>query len=199
MVASETKLFPSWSSDKSIDISSDLDDARGKGCACHYAKKRQWGRLRDFLLRVKSTQLNFEDVDAEGQTLLHIVCSHQPPIDIVKSVINMFPAMTDAIDAAQRTPLHEAVACSASMEVVKFLVNSNQKCTAFKDADGKTPLMFVCEEIGQIDEKWELGDADELEAERRLLYLCDLAEVLVVRSATTSKNVKRNSVASRSA
>eukprot|EP00567_Pseudictyota_dubia_P013009 CAMPEP_0197458164 /NCGR_PEP_ID=MMETSP1175-20131217/47927_1 /TAXON_ID=1003142 /ORGANISM="Triceratium dubium, Strain CCMP147" /LENGTH=90 /DNA_ID=CAMNT_0042992719 /DNA_START=10 /DNA_END=279 /DNA_ORIENTATION=+ len=47
-----------------------------------------------------------------------------------------------------------------------------------KDADGKTPLMLVRQEIGDIciDKRMWL-DASEMD--RRLLYLCDLAQGLV--------------------
>eukprot|EP00567_Pseudictyota_dubia_P014090 CAMPEP_0197436634 /NCGR_PEP_ID=MMETSP1175-20131217/4060_1 /TAXON_ID=1003142 /ORGANISM="Triceratium dubium, Strain CCMP147" /LENGTH=231 /DNA_ID=CAMNT_0042965969 /DNA_START=182 /DNA_END=877 /DNA_ORIENTATION=+ len=171
MVASAMKLFPSWSSGISA-----IDDARGKAYAFRCAKKRQWGRLRDLLLRVESTQLGLADVDADGRTLLHVVCSHEPPLDVVTGVAHKFPTMTDATDATQRTPLHEAVTHDASMEVVKFLAKTKPECTTMKDANGKTPLMLVCQEIGQIEDRQWL-DASQME--RRLLYLCDLANSLV--------------------
>uniref|UniRef100_A0A7R9VMQ9 Uncharacterized protein n=1 Tax=Pseudictyota dubia TaxID=2749911 RepID=A0A7R9VMQ9_9STRA len=166
-------------SDKSLE-SSDNDDARGKAYAFRCAENRQWGNLRDLLLRPESAQLgSLEDVDADGRTLLHVVCSNEPPLDVVKSVTNRFPTMTDATDDARRTPLHEAVSSGASTEVVKFLVESGPECTTRKDADGKTPLVLVTQEIGRIDDELELRHEDELEIERRLLYLCDLAESLV--------------------
>eukprot|EP00567_Pseudictyota_dubia_P009368 CAMPEP_0197440046 /NCGR_PEP_ID=MMETSP1175-20131217/6641_1 /TAXON_ID=1003142 /ORGANISM="Triceratium dubium, Strain CCMP147" /LENGTH=183 /DNA_ID=CAMNT_0042970075 /DNA_START=101 /DNA_END=652 /DNA_ORIENTATION=- len=167
-------------SDKSLEIS-DNDDARGKAYAFRCAENRQWGSLRDLMARPESAQLgSLEDVDADGRTLLHVVCSNEPPLDVVKSVTNAFPTMTDAADAiARRTPLHVAVASGASTEVVKFLVESRPECTTRKDADGKTPLVLVTQEIGRIDDELELRHEDELEIERRLLYLCDLAESLV--------------------
>eukprot|EP00567_Pseudictyota_dubia_P007353 CAMPEP_0197437876 /NCGR_PEP_ID=MMETSP1175-20131217/5012_1 /TAXON_ID=1003142 /ORGANISM="Triceratium dubium, Strain CCMP147" /LENGTH=273 /DNA_ID=CAMNT_0042967501 /DNA_START=212 /DNA_END=1033 /DNA_ORIENTATION=- len=180
MVASAMKLFPSWSSDRFLDTG-DMDEGRGKAYACRYARKRQWGHLRDLLLRVEYAQLSLEGVvDAiDGQTLLHVVCSHDPPLDVVTTLTDMFPALIDAADAIRRTPLHVAVENGASLEVVGFLVKSKPACAMLKDEDGKTPLMLVCQEIGELDDKDEARYFDDaFEADRRLLYLCDVAQSL---------------------
>lgn len=179
-MASTVNVFR-WSSESSLNCNGDIDDVRGK--AYKYIEKHQWENLRKLLNCVDLSDLGLTYVDKNGRNLLHTVCSNEPPLDVVKRIVIVMPAMLDATDWFNRSPLHEAVRHDASPEVAKFLVESMPECAMIRDADGRTPLMLACCQMGQFE-----GDRPyfasalhrRIEEERWLLHMCRLGHELAV-------------------
>jgi len=112
--------------------------------------------------------------DFNGMTLLHAVARYDPPVDLLKNMIQLYPSALRSEDCLGRTPLHVAAGSGASPWVIKLLVCSFPGACSLQDEDGRTALHFVC------DTSCELFEDDE-PTERRPPGL-DVVKVLLAGS-----------------
>lgn len=152
-------------------------EPNARASASEYIRNVRWQLLRDLLLSVEranaacacpgsecSHDLAEEDTST-GRTVLHeVLREKKPPIDVVRTILRMFPEMAAIRDDGGHSPLHLAVEFEASMNVLQNLVKANPKSVEVRDGRSRTALMQACERIGALDKSegapW--GDAEEL-------------------------------------
>lgn len=81
----------------------------------------------------------------EQASLLHIICSSDPPSPMVDIVIEKYPPLLSYRDHVDRLPLHIACQYGASPEVIRLLIGCHMRACMEKDAVGKLPLHIACE------------------------------------------------------
>jgi hypothetical protein len=104
-------------------------------------------------------------------TLLHLVCTLNPPIQLVEKIVWSKPEMINVLNVSNQSALHLAAAWGASPEVITCLLCQNPlNLASSKDSRQKTPLHYACEcgpsQYGQYAE-----DNDEN-------FLCQVVEAL---------------------
>eukprot|EP00586_Coscinodiscus_wailesii_P007478 CAMPEP_0172492436 /NCGR_PEP_ID=MMETSP1066-20121228/23597_1 /TAXON_ID=671091 /ORGANISM="Coscinodiscus wailesii, Strain CCMP2513" /LENGTH=884 /DNA_ID=CAMNT_0013262073 /DNA_START=217 /DNA_END=2871 /DNA_ORIENTATION=+ len=76
-------------------------------------------------------------------TALHFVCmSHDPPLDVVKKLIEFSPESVSWADSKSWIPLHYACAHESSKEVLQELIAAYPDGKKERDRLGRTPLHF---------------------------------------------------------
>jgi hypothetical protein len=91
---------------------------------------------------------------AKQQNALHLVCEVDPPFDIVKRIIEIYPKLAKQKDIHGQFPLHTLVARGiTSLSVLKIIIDryifAMEKC----DNKGMTPLMLACRDMIPDDER----------------------------------------------
>jgi len=79
-----------------------------------------------------------------GANILHIALCNDPPIDIVESILEVFPDTPFLADSVGRYPLHIASSLGQSTEIVVMIAKAYRHACLKQDLDGKTPLHFAC-------------------------------------------------------
>eukprot|EP00957_Ditylum_brightwellii_P185480 14122500-Ditylum_brightwellii.AAC.1 len=75
---------------------------------------------------------------------LHRICSLQPPVDVVKSLIDAYPHAISAKETVfQRLPIHIAIQYEASADVIKLLLSCYPMGAMIKDNLGRLPLHYA--------------------------------------------------------
>eukprot|EP00986_Skeletonema_menzelii_P006654 scaffold2532_cov79-Skeletonema_menzelii.AAC.15 len=87
-----------------------------------------------------------------GMTLLHAVVRYNPPLDVVRRMIDLCPDQLAAKDCLGRTPLHVAAGSSAEPRLIKLIANAYPASCDATDEDGKTPLHFACDSSCELFE-----------------------------------------------
>lgn len=93
--------------------------------------------------------------DADGQSLLHFCLRKNPPLKIVRKMMEMLPNRVTALretDCYGRTPLHVAAAFNADPMVIKYLANAHPEACTTPDQDGRTPLHLACDSSSCSDD-----------------------------------------------
>jgi len=80
-----------------------------------------------------------------GENILHDVCRHQPPLDVVETLLAGLRhrrrcVTTSGIDERGQTPLHVAADTGASPKVIDALVRADPCPASMGDAEGRSPL-----------------------------------------------------------
>ena len=81
---------------------------------------------------------NYVDSLAQNWTLLHVVCSKNPPVNVVKILLDIIPTSPAncynhlALDWSNRYPLHIVLQFGGSIDVIKLLVNADYKRETLK-------------------------------------------------------------------
>ena len=78
-------------------------------------------------------------ITMQGMTLLHAVIRHDPPLSLLKKMIELYPDAVKAKDCLGRTPLHVAAGSGAKAELVKILVVASPQTCTIQDVDSRTP------------------------------------------------------------
>jgi len=95
-------------------------------------------------------------------TLLHLVCTLNPPVQFVQRILSHKPAYSSLTNNMEQTPLHLACAYGASPQVVQCLLKHNKKLAGRLDHRGRTPLHVLCEiGIAKEDEEEEYLDLED--------------------------------------
>ena len=104
-------------------------------------KRRQWLTVSNLLTS------NVDELrhPANNDSILHVACKHQPPIQVVKKMVNVSPDLASLINFDGHSPLHVAAQNGASPEVICFLCLSYPDTSEFQDIKGRTPLHLACE------------------------------------------------------
>lgn len=114
-----------------------------------YIIRRKWRSLHRFL-RTREGKEQVKQTDPFGLTILSICVAHDPPIEIIRQIIDIQPTIVNASDDMGLSPLHMACKCGASSEIVTTLVQCHGKADAI-DFSGRTPLHytvhFLCEPL----------------------------------------------------
>ena len=99
-----------------------------------------------------------------GANILHIALFNDPPIDIVESILEVFPETPFLADSVGRYPLHIASSLGLSTEIVVMIAKAYRHACLKQDLDGKTPLHFACSlELTLYEEEdIHLGNMKEL-------------------------------------
>jgi len=112
-------------------------------------RQKEWRKFRKML---KSTAKRKKIIDRTKnwrddmhRNILHILCEHQPPHDIAKKVIDIFPQFAAATDKDLRTPLHVAIVSVTNIFVVECLLASHLESGEMMDVAGRTPLSLAAE------------------------------------------------------
>lgn len=80
----------------------------------------------------------------QQESLLHVLCRHHPPLDVVDLFCGIHPPSVSQPNSLRRTPLHVAVAHGASSKVIKCLLSHCADAASMKDSQGRTPLHLAC-------------------------------------------------------
>lgn len=87
----------------------------------------------------------------ERVTVLHLVLQRRPPLDVVKTLIDICPqAVHEPSIPSQELPLHYALRCSypstiQRREVIELLLKVHPESIAAVTANGQTPLHVACQ------------------------------------------------------
>jgi len=96
-----------------------------------------------------------------GNTALHLVCQHNPPIDIVQKLLDANPHAVQKKNLAGEIPLHLATGHNlASLEVIDLLVKTDRKTVGVPSNSLKqTALHQACTFHAPLDVIYLLIDA----------------------------------------
>jgi hypothetical protein len=127
-----------------------------------FASTRSWGQLRTMLKIIPEPELRrtikevgqLKSLKAKQQNALHLLCKVDPPFDIVKRIIEIYPKLAKQKDIHGHFPLHTVVARGiTSLSVLEIIIDryifAMEKC----DNKGMTPLMLACRDMSPNDEK----------------------------------------------
>jgi ankyrin repeat protein len=115
----------------------------------YLARKQMWGSILRLLeengvsaLEDKGTASVHLTYDNHGGgNILHIMCEHHPPANVVNHVAGTFPLLTMQLNEQKQTPLHVAAAFGASPRIIATLLKHGGSSPArMRDAKGHTPL-----------------------------------------------------------
>eukprot|EP00567_Pseudictyota_dubia_P012555 CAMPEP_0197449262 /NCGR_PEP_ID=MMETSP1175-20131217/20710_1 /TAXON_ID=1003142 /ORGANISM="Triceratium dubium, Strain CCMP147" /LENGTH=251 /DNA_ID=CAMNT_0042981327 /DNA_START=72 /DNA_END=828 /DNA_ORIENTATION=+ len=104
-------------------------------------EERQWDKFLQLM------DAGHVTVDSETN-LLHTLCAHRPPNNIVELVLARNPRLVSSRDSLHRTPLHVAIEHGASSGVIRRLLSVDPYSAELKDSQGRTPLIVACHEFG---------------------------------------------------
>jgi hypothetical protein len=82
-------------------------------------------------------------LDRRGGSCLHAACAKDPPILVVKSILQACRRNGEVVlerDKSGRTPLLIAISCSARLPVIETLLQSSQRSATVHDHLGHLPL-----------------------------------------------------------
>ena len=80
-----------------------------------------------------------------GMTLLHACVRFNPPLPILKKMIQIYLRALVGEDCLGRTPLHVAAGSGVSPSIIKLLTVNYPEACNIQDEDGRTPLLFACD------------------------------------------------------
>ena len=91
--------------------------------------------------------------DDKGALPLHYACGanhngiigHRQSYDVIKALLEAYPATAEVKDRDNMTPLHFALWEGYSSEIVKMLFDSYPAAAEAKDSNNKTPLHWALE------------------------------------------------------
>ena len=95
-----------------------------------------------------------------GMTLLHAAVRFDPPISVLKQMIQIYPQALMGEDCLGRTPLHVAAGSGASPLIIKLLTMNYPQACSIQDEDGRTPLLFACDTSCELFEDDEASPRD---------------------------------------
>jgi ankyrin repeat protein len=105
-----------------------------------------WERVRRWLWANPDMAQRQQAAEIRGvndATCLHIVCKlHNPPEDIVQSLVEASHDVVYSLDNHGWLPLHHACANGASHEVIKILLDAYPAGKVTQDTQNRTPLHF---------------------------------------------------------
>jgi len=93
-----------------------------------------------------------------GMTLLHACVRFNPPLPILKKMIQIYPRALVGEDCLGRTPLHVAAGSGVSPSIIKLLTVNYPEACNIQDEDGRTPLLFACDTSCELFEDEGGGD-----------------------------------------
>ena len=110
-----------------------------------------WIKFIDSLTELEGTSVqlrkcifhNYVNDERQKQTLLHEVCSKNPPAIVVKILLDLIPPSPLnnynhlALDIDNKYPLHRIVENGGSIDVIKLLINADHKRTTLKMIEDK--------------------------------------------------------------
>ena len=101
-----------------------------------------------------------ECAEFNGMTLLHATVRFDPPISVLKQMIQIYPQALMGEDCLGRTPLHVAAGSGASPLIIKLLTMNYPQACSIQDEDGRTPLLFACDTSCELFEDDEASPRD---------------------------------------
>lgn len=113
--------------------------------------KQKWGKARRFL-KTRAGIQHARQTDGYGVCALSIALANRPPVDIVKTLLEIEPALSLKVDRCGMIPLHMACRCGASFAVIKTLLEHDKGASAqVVDLQKKSPLhysaKYICEPL----------------------------------------------------
>lgn len=113
--------------------------------------KQKWGKVRRFL-KTKGGVQQARQTDGYGVCALSIALANTPPVDVVKNLLEIEPALSLKVDRCGMIPLHMACRCGASYAVIKTLLEHDKGASAqVVDLQKKSPLhysaKYICEPL----------------------------------------------------
>jgi hypothetical protein len=117
---------------------------------CMLMYEREWDGVYDALFDERTGEplpsskvLHFESNC--GETLLHVMCRYQPPLEMVELVVETWPFLTSKVVASrQQTALHLACEFGSRSDIVKYLLQKFGEATMMPDVNGRVPLHLAC-------------------------------------------------------
>ena len=111
---------------------------------------REWDSFRSSALSSRDIFYHLDSAvsscsQLNGMTVLHAVVRYNPPLDVVKQIIEYCPDMPAARDCLNRTPLHVAAGSGASAGLLNILARAYPEACDVQDDGGKTPLHVACD------------------------------------------------------
>lgn len=90
-------------------------------------------------------------IDPQGRVLLHDLCKHEIPLEIVELMVRLCPAALHHVDRVGRLPLHYAVEKQCSSEMVQVFLEGFPGAVMLRDKQGRLPLFLACESRASLD------------------------------------------------
>jgi len=173
--------------DLSSPIFSDQSDN-----AIKLISEKKWDEVSKTLPYIKfQSILNFNVKCSKDCTschgLLHHACRFQPPLFIVKKIINNFSEDVYELDCLNRLPLHIAIENGASFDVVNYLLRINPYAANRTCYNDNYPLHLAFLELRK-----KLAELSENEEQKA--YMRNLNKILnlLCRTSPTSIQSKNN-------
>lgn len=108
-------------------------------------EQKQWHKVVKYIQSHDDVLDSFQD----NGSLLHYVCRHQAPLELIVEVVKKFPSLLSRIDSNGRSPLHLAAKYGASPDIIEFLCSKQRSVAGIQDSIGKTPLHWACESYSE--------------------------------------------------
>jgi len=111
--------------------------------------QKEWECVRSLLLCEEEHETLFsgsieQDKFCSKGNILHALCRHQPPLDIVKDVAQRWPKFVKQQDDFGQLPLHTAALFGAKSDIVKYLLDLFPVAALKSDVSGRLPLHHAC-------------------------------------------------------
>ena len=104
-------------------------------------EKKQWSLLRNYISTGSANLILFEN----NESLLHQVCRHQPPLSLIRYMIEKNSKLLYTTNSFGHSPLHVSIQNATSPEIIDFLCSSSPDMAGMKDHMEKTPLHIACD------------------------------------------------------
>jgi ankyrin repeat protein len=101
------------------------------------ARMQHWSQI---LARSPVRRREAKYQDADGLLALHWACSGGPPVDVVKALLQSYPAAARHVDSDGSAPLHFAAHYGGSPSVIHALIHEYPEASSLKDKFGRTAL-----------------------------------------------------------
>jgi hypothetical protein len=111
--------------------------------------KRKWKKLRSALkTKAGADQVISGCASGIPRSVLNVALTSKAPVDIIRTMLNIYPSISLISDEFGYLPVHIACACGASADIVELLVaHDNGASARALTKDGNSPLHCIVENI----------------------------------------------------
>lgn len=94
--------------------------------------------------------IRYINAEVNMTTALHAICEHNdPPIDIIRRMLDLYPLAAQVVDTDQQIPLTYACRKRAPADVIQLLIDTYPAGKTHKDLKGHTPLHVFLFKLNQ--------------------------------------------------
>ncbi|KAL7468624.1 hypothetical protein ACHAXS_008861 [Conticribra weissflogii] len=113
-------------------------------------ESNDWSKLEQIIFKHPSAfQLLSEWItkssDFYEMSFLHACVRFDPPVRIIKMLIDLCPGSLKSRDCMKRTPLHVAAGTGANVMILELLIQAYPEACQIQDVDGRSPLHLACD------------------------------------------------------
>lgn len=113
-------------------------------------QERNWDKVFVLLEKnVHNSKSWVEEFNPDGSLRwrslpIHLICEKDPPLDLVRELLRLYPQSLLQKNHGQELPIHIACRQGASKEVIRQLLEKSPETATIPDCEGRLPLHLAC-------------------------------------------------------